>query len=117
MGKINFGRVILGGVVAGIVGNILGYLVDGVMLAPQWAASMRALGKPEFSVNQIVAFIVRSTSCRSSKCSRTAKMRGPGSNDLGVTGPPAAAPGGAAHAPENGAGAVPWLRSGGCARA
>ncbi len=33
-----------------------------------------------------------------------------------VTGVPAA-PGGAAHAPERGAGAVPWLRSGGCARA
>jgi hypothetical protein len=26
MGKINFGRVILGGIVAGIVGDILGYL-------------------------------------------------------------------------------------------
>jgi len=56
MGKINIGRVLLGGVVAGIVGNILGYLVDGLMLAPQWTAAMKALGKPEFSVNQIVAF-------------------------------------------------------------
>ena len=56
MGKINIGRVILGGVVAGIVGNILGYLVDGVMLAPQWAAGMRALGRTEFSVSQNVAF-------------------------------------------------------------
>jgi hypothetical protein len=56
MGKINIGRVILGGIVAGIVGNILGYLVDGLMLAPQWAAAMKALGRPEFSVNQIVAF-------------------------------------------------------------
>jgi xanthosine utilization system XapX-like protein len=26
------------------------------MLAPQWTAAMKALGKPEFSVNQIVAF-------------------------------------------------------------
>ena len=56
MGRINFGRMILGGIVAGIVANILGYLVDGVMLASQWADGMRALGKPEFSVNQIVAF-------------------------------------------------------------
>ena len=56
MGKINSGRVVLGGIVAGIVGNILGYLVDGLMLAPQWAAAMKTLGRPEFSVNQIVAF-------------------------------------------------------------
>jgi hypothetical protein len=56
MGKINVGRVVLGGIVAGIVGNILGYLVDGLMLAPQWAAAMKTLGRPEFSVNQIVAF-------------------------------------------------------------
>ncbi|MBZ5609761.1 MAG: hypothetical protein LAP38_15985 [Acidobacteriia bacterium] len=56
MGKINISRVILGGIVAGIVFNILGYLVDGLMLAPQWAEGMKALGKAEFSVNQIVGF-------------------------------------------------------------
>jgi hypothetical protein len=32
--------------------------VDGVMLAPQWAAGMRALGRAEFSGSQIVAFNV-----------------------------------------------------------
>ena len=56
MGRINIGRLILGGIVAGIVGDILGYLVDGVMLAPRWAAGMRALGRAEFSVSQNVAF-------------------------------------------------------------
>jgi hypothetical protein len=56
MGKINIGRVLLGGVVAGIVGDILGYLVDGVMLAPRWAFAQKQLGKPEFSVNQMVMF-------------------------------------------------------------
>jgi hypothetical protein len=50
MGKINIGRVLLGVIVAGIVGNILGYLVDGLMLAPQWSAALKALGRPEFSV-------------------------------------------------------------------
>jgi len=58
MGRINVGRVILGGIVAGIVGNILGYLVDGVILAPQWAAAMQALGKADFTTNQIIAFNV-----------------------------------------------------------
>ena len=56
MGRINIGRLILGGIVAGIVGDILGYLVDGVMLAPQWADGMRALGRTEFSTGQNVAF-------------------------------------------------------------
>ena len=56
MRRINFGRLILGGIVAGIVGDILGSLVDGLMLAPQWAAGMKALGRAEFSVSQNVAF-------------------------------------------------------------
>ena len=56
MGKINIARVLLGGIAAGIVGNVLGYLVDGLMLAPQWAAAMKTLGRPEFSDNQFVAF-------------------------------------------------------------
>lgn len=58
MGKINLGRVVLGGVVAGIVANILGYLVDGVLLAPRWTAALQALGKGDFSTNQILAFNV-----------------------------------------------------------
>jgi hypothetical protein len=49
MGKINMGRVILGGIVAGIVSDILGYLVDGVLLAPRWAAGMTTLGHGNFS--------------------------------------------------------------------
>ena len=56
MGKINIARVLLGGIAAGIVGNVLGYLVDGLMLAPQWAAAMKTLGRPEFSGNQFMAF-------------------------------------------------------------
>ena len=43
MGKINIARVLLGGIAAGIVGNVLAYLVDGLMLAPQWAAAMKTL--------------------------------------------------------------------------
>jgi hypothetical protein len=50
--------VILGGIVAGIVVDVLGYLVDGMLLAPQWAAGMKALGRPEFATSQIVLFNV-----------------------------------------------------------
>jgi hypothetical protein len=56
MGKINVGRVILGGIVAGIVGDILGYLVDGVWLAQRWAHDMNVLKHPGFSSSQIVWF-------------------------------------------------------------
>jgi hypothetical protein len=56
MGKINSGRVILAGLVAGIVSDILGYLVDGVLLAPRWAAGMKLLGRPEFAPNQWIGF-------------------------------------------------------------
>jgi hypothetical protein len=56
MRTINFGRVIIGGVVAGLVANILGFLVDGVLLAPQWTEAMKALGRPDFSSTQIIGF-------------------------------------------------------------
>jgi hypothetical protein len=58
MGKINMGRVILGGLVAGIVVDILAYLVDGVMLANRWAAGMAALRKGMFTPGQIAWFNV-----------------------------------------------------------
>lgn len=57
MGKINLGRMILGGVVAGLVADILDWLVDGVWLAPRWADGMKALNQPAaFSVRQIAWF-------------------------------------------------------------
>lgn len=56
MGKINYGRLIIAGLVAGIVSDILGYLVDGVLLTPRWAAGMKALGHAEFTLNQVIWF-------------------------------------------------------------
>jgi hypothetical protein len=56
MGKINMGRVIIAGIVAGLVADVLGYLVDGVLLAPQWAEGMKALGQANFSSNQWIWF-------------------------------------------------------------
>lgn len=56
MGKINVGRLILCGIVAGVVGDVLGYLVDGVLLADRWASAMQKLGGTQFSLNQWVLF-------------------------------------------------------------
>jgi hypothetical protein len=58
MAKTNIARVILGGIVAGIVLDILGYIADGILLAPQWTAGMTALGKGGFSTSQMVGNLI-----------------------------------------------------------
>jgi hypothetical protein len=58
MGKINLARVILGGVVAGLVIDVCEGILNGVILKQQWADAFAALGKASdtMSVKQIVAF-------------------------------------------------------------
>jgi hypothetical protein len=58
MGKINVGRLILGGIVAGIAIDLLDYFVDGVWLAPRWADGLALLGRTGFSQVQIILFNV-----------------------------------------------------------
>jgi hypothetical protein len=45
MGKMNWGRVIAGGVVAGIIINLFEYVTNGRVLAADWAAAMQSLGR------------------------------------------------------------------------
>ena len=56
MGKINIGRLILGGIVAGIVGDLLDYPVDGVWLAKSWNHGMQALGRSPLTASQALWF-------------------------------------------------------------
>ena len=59
MGKINTGRLILGGIVAGIVIDIFEGIMNGVVLQQQWADVFSSLGKsPGLSVKQILALNV-----------------------------------------------------------
>ena len=60
MSKINLPRVILGGVVAGIVIDVCEGILNGVILKQQWADTFAALGKTAntMSVKQIAAFNV-----------------------------------------------------------
>jgi hypothetical protein len=59
MGKINLSRVILGGIVAGIVIDVFEGILHGAILASQWADVLAGLGKGgTMSVKQIVAFNV-----------------------------------------------------------
>ena len=46
MAKINLGRVLIGGIVAGLICFVGDGLVHGVILADRWAAVMLANGKP-----------------------------------------------------------------------
>jgi hypothetical protein len=58
MGKINVGRLILGGIVAGIAIDLLDYFVDGVWLAQRWADwngpawPARILADPDYPVQR-----------------------------------------------------------------
>jgi hypothetical protein len=45
MGKINCGKLALGGIVAGIIMNVIDFVVNGVFLGNQWMEATKALGK------------------------------------------------------------------------
>src|SRR5262245_9348385 len=58
MGKINTGRVILGGLVAGLVINFSEFILNGLILARQLEAAMRALNKPIVGHEAIAYFVI-----------------------------------------------------------
>jgi len=57
MGKINWGRVIAGGIVAGIIISIFEYVTNGRVLAADWAAAMQNLGR-QMPPSAVPIFIV-----------------------------------------------------------
>ena len=56
MGKINLGRVVLGGIVAGVVINIFEFVLNGVVLADQWTELMKSINRPALGGMEIVYF-------------------------------------------------------------
>src|SRR5258707_14773503 len=59
MSKINMGRVVLGGLAAGVVLDATDGILNSVVLADQWAAYMQSVGKaPAFGGNQIAGFVI-----------------------------------------------------------
>jgi hypothetical protein len=58
MGKINWGRVILGGLLAGVVLNVVDWLTYGVWLKPDLEAAMTALGRPAGAMDKAVPIFV-----------------------------------------------------------
>ncbi len=60
MAKINMGRVILGGLLAGLVLNIGEFLLNEPILGKQWVAAMEALNLPPIGGSAIGWFVAMS---------------------------------------------------------
>jgi hypothetical protein len=58
MGKINMQKVLIGGLIAGAVLNVIDYVLFGVVLKDQMAAAMQALNRPAMTNAQIPWFVV-----------------------------------------------------------
>jgi hypothetical protein len=57
MGKINLQRVILGGLVAGVVLNVFDFVLYGVVFKDDYNAALQALGKPAMTNNMVLWFV------------------------------------------------------------
>lgn len=57
MGRINLKSVIIGGLVAGVVLNIVDFLLFGVVLKDEMAAMMQAMGKPPMASSTMMWFV------------------------------------------------------------
>ena len=57
MGKINMQKVIVGGLVAGVVLNVVDFVLFGIVLKDDMAAAMAALNKPATTNAQIPWFV------------------------------------------------------------
>lgn len=59
MGQINWNRVLLGGIVAGLIIDVIQWLLHGLVLGSEWRQVMQALGKPlEENVGRILFYVV-----------------------------------------------------------
>src|SRR5437764_13776061 len=58
MGKINWGRVVVGGLLAGAVLNIVDFVFFGVMMKQDIAAAMQALGRQPGAMDSLVPLFV-----------------------------------------------------------
>ena len=58
MGQINLGRVIIGGLLAGLIINVGEFILNGLLLEEQMNAAMAALNKPPINPNMIMFFVL-----------------------------------------------------------
>ena len=58
MGKINVGRVILSGIIAAVIINVIEDVMNGMFLASWWNSVAASMNQPPFSGGQIALFNV-----------------------------------------------------------
>lgn len=58
MAHTNRGRVILGGLLAGLIINVVELIVNAVVLRASWRQALNAHGIPEFSAGTMVVFLI-----------------------------------------------------------
>jgi len=56
MAKIDLGRVILGGIVAGIVIDAFEYVLNGIVLAGRWTQLMASIDRPPIDMHGVIHF-------------------------------------------------------------
>src|SRR5436305_14732002 len=54
VGKINYGRVVLGGLVAGIVATLLDWFSNAVLMGQLWVDAMKSLNRPMLMTGQVL---------------------------------------------------------------
>lgn len=57
MGKINYGRVVLGGLVAGLIINVGEFILNEPILRKDWDAVMQSLNRPAVGGGAIAVFV------------------------------------------------------------
>jgi hypothetical protein len=58
MNRINMGRVLIGGMLAGVIINIGEFILNGIIIGEEMNAAMAALNKPPIEPSMIVWFVV-----------------------------------------------------------
>jgi hypothetical protein len=58
MGRINLGRALIGGLLAGLIINIGEFILNGVLLVEEINAAMAALNKPPIDNSMIMLFVL-----------------------------------------------------------
>jgi riboflavin transporter FmnP len=58
MGRISLARVVLGGLVAGIVINFFQFVLNGYFLANDWRDLMESLHLPQLGMDEVISFVV-----------------------------------------------------------
>lgn len=56
MSKINVGRVVLGGIVAGIIINLFEFALNGWFYAAQWPQVMASIHRPPLDIHAVINF-------------------------------------------------------------